>query len=91
MVAPSSGIIKIVSNNMFFTGNTIIMDHGLGLISIFAHLKEISVKQGEYIQQGQKIGTIEHRKSYRSSFALGCLFRKKKSVDPFALVNFELD
>ena len=58
MVAPSSGIIKIVSNNMFFTGNTIIMDHGLGLISIFAHLKEISVKQGEYIQQGQKIGTI---------------------------------
>ena len=91
VVAPSSGIIKIVSKNMFFTGNTIIMDHGLGLISIFAHLKEISVKQGEYIKQGQKIGTIGMTGRATGPHLHWGVYLEKKSVDPFVLVNFELD
>ena len=43
---------------MFFTGNTVIMDHGLGLISIFAHLKEVFVVEGEKVLQGQKLGQL---------------------------------
>ena len=43
---------------MFFTGKTIVIDHGLGLISIFAHLNNISVTVGERINEGQKIGEV---------------------------------
>ena len=56
--APSSGIVKLVSENMFFTGNTVILDHGLGLISIFAHLESINVEEGQNVSINEKIGTV---------------------------------
>ena len=43
---------------MFFTGNTVILDHGLGLISIFAHMDEIVVDEGQYVQISEKIGSV---------------------------------
>lgn len=58
IVSPSSGKVKAVALDMFFTGNTLIIDHGLGLISIFAHLKEINVEEGQDVKQGQKIGLV---------------------------------
>ena len=58
IIAPSSGKVKLVANNMFFTGNTVILDHGLGLISIFAHMDEIIVNEGQYVQINEKIGTV---------------------------------
>ena len=39
---------------MFFTGNTIVVDHGLGLMSIFAHLEDIFVEEGQKIKIGEK-------------------------------------
>ena len=45
VLAPSSGRVKLVDYEMFFLGNTIVLDHGLGLISIFAHLKDIFVSE----------------------------------------------
>ncbi len=58
ILSPTNGFVKLVSDNMFFTGKTIVIDHGLGLISIFAHLNNISVTVGEKINQGQKIGEV---------------------------------
>ena len=58
MIAPSSGKIKLVAYEMFFTGNTVIVDHGLGLISIFAHLHDIFVSEGQKIGIGEKIGSV---------------------------------
>ena len=43
---------------MFFTGNTVIVDHGLGLISIFAHLKDIFVTEGQNLIIGEEIGSV---------------------------------
>ena len=41
---------------MFFTGNTVVLDHGLGLISIFAHMDEIFVKNGQFVSIGEPWG-----------------------------------
>ena len=49
VIAPSSGKVKLVDYGMFFTGNTIVVDHGLGLMSIFAHLEDIFVEEGQKI------------------------------------------
>lgn len=48
---------KVVLNkNLFFTGNTVIIDHGMNLFSVYGHLKASSLKLGENISSGDIIG-----------------------------------
>ena len=56
--APNSGVVTMLAKNMFFTGNTVILDHGLGLISIFAHLEDIFVEVGETVEAGKLIASV---------------------------------
>ncbi len=48
----------IVSDKFFFNGNTVFIDHGQGLISLYLHMNERLVKPGQIINQGDIIGTI---------------------------------
>lgn len=57
IVAPLKGK-TILIGNFFYTGNTIIIDHGFGLISSYSHLNSINTKEGEMVQQGDMIGTV---------------------------------
>ncbi len=56
--SPNNGVVTMLARNMFFTGNTIIIDHGLGLISIFAHLEDIFVEVGEAVKSGTLIASV---------------------------------
>ncbi len=58
IVSPAPGRILLVEEDMFFTGKTIMVDHGFGLTSIYAHLSEISVTKDQLIQQGGVIGKV---------------------------------
>ena len=58
VVSPADAIVAMVHNDMYYTGGTIILDHGHGLTSAMLHMKQIVVKEGERVQQGQKIGTV---------------------------------
>lgn len=58
VVAPASGVIRLAETGMYYTGGTIIIDHGYGLTSTYLHLSSINVKDGQPIQQGDKIGEI---------------------------------
>ncbi|GAB4357319.1 MAG: M23 family metallopeptidase [Gammaproteobacteria bacterium] len=58
VVAPAPGIVTLVHRDMFFSGGTLLIDHGLGLTSAFLHLSRIVVKEGERVRQGQKIAEI---------------------------------
>jgi len=55
--APASGIIKS-TGNYFFNGNTVFIDHGQGLVTMFCHLDRIDVADEQVIQQGDIIGTV---------------------------------
>lgn len=57
VMAPAAGKVQ-VTNDYFFNGNTVLIDHGQGLISLFCHLSRIDVKAGDTIQQGQQIGLV---------------------------------
>jgi len=48
----------IDADDYFFTGNTVIVDHGQGVFSLYAHLKEMKVKPGKRLEQGEILGTI---------------------------------
>lgn len=50
---------KVVSvADYFFTGNTVIVDHGMGVFSLYGHLKRTDVKQGQQIKQGTVVGLV---------------------------------
>ena len=57
VVAPADGTITL-SKDMFYSGNTLLLDHGFGVSSTFIHLDTITVKLGQKVKQGDKIGTI---------------------------------
>jgi len=42
----------------FFTGNTVIVDHGMGVFSLYGHLKQMDVKTGDMIKQGDQVGLV---------------------------------
>ncbi|MGV6850570.1 MAG: M23 family metallopeptidase [bacterium] len=56
--APAGGIITLAEPDLFYSGGTIILDHGLGLSSTFLHLSDVSVKPGDIIKQGDIIGKV---------------------------------
>jgi murein DD-endopeptidase MepM/ murein hydrolase activator NlpD len=58
IVAPAAGVVALVDDNMFYTGNTVIIDHGLGLTTVYAHMDSILVVKGQVVDQGTPIGTV---------------------------------
>jgi murein DD-endopeptidase MepM/ murein hydrolase activator NlpD len=57
VLSPSAGKV-IEVGDFFFSGNLVYIDHGQGLISLFAHLSEVDVKLGEQVGKGQVIGKV---------------------------------
>ncbi len=58
VVAPADGIVRLAHDNMFYSGGTLIVDHGFGVSSTFIHLNSIEVEEGQTIKQGDLIATI---------------------------------
>jgi murein DD-endopeptidase MepM/ murein hydrolase activator NlpD len=56
--APCGGIVALADPDLFFTGGTVILDHGYGLGSLFAHMRRLFVKPGEQLIQGGPIGEL---------------------------------
>jgi murein DD-endopeptidase MepM/ murein hydrolase activator NlpD len=55
--APNNGRI-VLARNLYFSGNTVIVDHGLGLFSMLAHLSTIEVAEGTLVSSGQVVGRV---------------------------------
>jgi len=58
IVAPANGVVVLVAQDMFYTGKTLMIDHGLGLTSVYAHMDDIFVIEGQVLDQGDAIGTV---------------------------------
>ncbi|MGK7911568.1 MAG: M23 family metallopeptidase [Synechococcus sp.] len=61
IVAPAAGTIALVgreTEGFTIHGNTVGIDHGQGVVSIFLHLNQISVTEGQEVEAGQQVGTI---------------------------------
>ena len=53
-----TGIVTMAEDDLYYTGGTIIMDHGHGISTIYSHLASLNVKVGDEILQGDIIGTV---------------------------------
>ena len=57
IAAPNAGRV-VLARELYFSGNTVILDHGLGLFSFLAHLSVIGVHEGDSVVTGQEIGKV---------------------------------
>lgn len=57
VVAPGAGRVAL-ADDLYFTGNTVVVDHGAGIFSLMAHLSAITVKEGEPVPRGATLGRV---------------------------------
>lgn len=55
--APGGGRV-VLAKPLYYTGNTVVVDHGLGLVSLFAHFSAISVHEGDIVTAGTVLGRV---------------------------------
>ncbi len=58
VVAPADAIVRLAHPDMYFSGGTLVMDHGYGVTSTFIHLSEVMVEEGQQVRQGQPVGKV---------------------------------
>ncbi|MEC8369771.1 MAG: M23 family metallopeptidase [Pseudomonadota bacterium] len=58
VVSPADAIVAMIHHDMYYTGGTIILDHGHGLTSAMLHMDRINVREGDRVRKGEKIGTV---------------------------------
>ncbi len=58
VAAPANGIVRLADPDLYYSGGTIIIDHGHGLFSSFLHLSEVAVAVGTPVKRGEIIGEV---------------------------------
>ena len=58
VVAPADGLVVVAHHDMYYSGGTVLLDHGYGLTSAYLHLHEVSVEEGQMLRQGDRLGSV---------------------------------
>ena len=87
VIAPASGYVRLlgtVAQGFLLHGNTIGLDHGQGVVSIFLHLSKIYVKEGDFIKAGQVIGAVGATGAVTGPHLHWGLYVNGEAIDPVA-------
>ncbi len=58
VTAPTDAVVALAENDLYYTGGTVILDHGHGVTSVYSHMSAVTVKPGQRVRQGDKIGEV---------------------------------
>ena len=58
IIAAAAGVVTLAEKDLFFTGGTVIIDHGYGLATTYQHMDRVDVTVGEAVAAGQPIGLL---------------------------------
>jgi murein DD-endopeptidase MepM/ murein hydrolase activator NlpD len=83
--APNSGRIVLVAD-LYYSGNTVIIDHGQGLYSYFAHLSRFSGKEGDEIKTGDIVGYVGQTGRVTGPHLHWTVRLMRTRVDPLSLM-----
>jgi len=85
-LSPADGMITLAEPDLFFTGGTIMIDHGQGVQSVFAHLSALTVKVGDVVKQGQPVGKVGMTGRATGPHLHWGVYWRETPVDPAGLV-----
>jgi murein DD-endopeptidase MepM/ murein hydrolase activator NlpD len=77
----------VLAKDLFFTGNTVIIDHGLGVYSLYAHLSRIDVKVGQMVSNSELLGLSGATGRVTGPHLHWGMMVQGARVDPFTLVD----
>jgi murein DD-endopeptidase MepM/ murein hydrolase activator NlpD len=86
ITAPAGGIVSLADADLFFTGGTVMLDHGHGLGSIFAHMRSLVVKEGDRLAPGQPIGELGATGRATGPHMHWGIYLRRTPLDPQLLV-----
>ncbi len=86
VVAPANATVIDVGN-YFFNGNTVLLDHGQGLISGYFHLSKTHVKTGDVLKQGQKVAEIGATGRVTGPHLHWNVYLNRSKVDPSFFIS----
>jgi murein DD-endopeptidase MepM/ murein hydrolase activator NlpD len=58
ILAPAGGVVSLARDDLYYTGGTIIVDHGQGISTTYLHLSRLDVRPGQRVERGQAIGLV---------------------------------
>jgi murein DD-endopeptidase MepM/ murein hydrolase activator NlpD len=88
--APNDGVVILV-DDQFYSGNSVVLDHGQGIYTMFFHLSTIKVKYGQAVRKGDVIALVGSTgRSTGAHLHWGVRVQGAK-VDPLALIKLRLE
>lgn len=88
--AANSGDI-VLAQNLYYEGNTLIIDHGLGVYTIYIHLQKFNAREGDFVRKGEIIGWVgQTGRATGPHLHYGAKILGKR-VDPNRLTTFPLE
>ena len=90
MYATADGIVQSAGYNRNGGGNEIVIVHSDGYESVYSHLEDILVTEGQNISQGEQIGTIGSTGRSTGPHLAFQLWKDGEPLDPGKLPNFQL-
>ncbi len=88
--ASNAGLVKMVDDH-FFSGLGVILDHGLGLYTMYFHLDSAKVKEGERVVRGQVIGTVGKSGRATGPHLHWGAWLNGSRVNPFSLIKLPIE
>lgn len=86
VLAPNAGVI-VLAADLYFTGNTVVVDHGAGLLSLFAHFSSVAVAEGAHVSIGDRLGLAGATGRVTGPHVHWAVRLGGATVDPLSLVS----
>jgi murein DD-endopeptidase MepM/ murein hydrolase activator NlpD len=87
VAAMASGVVSLARPDLYFTGGTVMIDHGHGLHSIYAHMQEVLVEVGQAVARGAPLGTVGATGRATGPHLHWGVYWFEEAVDPALLVG----
>lgn len=84
--APNAGVV-VLASDLYFTGNTVILDHGAGLHSLFAHFSSLAVEEGMQVAGGDLMGKAGATGRVTGPHVHWAVRLKDATIDPLSLIT----